>query len=60
MSQNLFEILLPFALNQSFTYASNLNLEIGDVAKFNLVKRNWELFGKKRLPKKRIFKLKKF
>lgn len=31
MSEKFFEILLPLALDRSFTYASNLDLELGDV-----------------------------
>lgn len=59
MSQNLFEILLPLALNQSFTYASNLNLEIGDVAKVQFGKKEiWGVVWQKASAKEKNFQIK--
>jgi primosomal protein N' (replication factor Y) len=43
VSQKFFEILLPLALNQTFTYGSNLNLEIGNIVKVQFGKK--EIWG---------------
>ncbi len=59
MSQNFFEILLPLALEQTFTYASNSSLEKGCVVKVEFGKKEiWGVVFKKSDEKEKNFQIK--